>query len=237
MLSSKNILVLGGNSEITSKILDALSSNGANVTFVCSKEMDEITFLKKQYQLDFYDFTLFSGFVNQHLRHPFDGMVYAGGKGGVRPLKLNSPEFVHSMFHENVFTFFELVRLLLKNRLIQDGASIVALSSVSSIKGLKSKSVYSASKAALDAALRGMAAELAFKGIRVNSIQKGWVRSDMELDFIQNNMTLDKDKDLEKQILGPINSTEVANLTVFLLSDLVKSITGTSIVLDGGYTI
>lgn len=237
MLLSKNILVLGGNSEISLKIVDILSASGADVTFVSSKETDDITFLKQQFHVNFYDFTLFSTFVNEYFKHPFDGIVYAGGTGGVRPLKLNNPEFVQSMFHENVFAFFELVRLLLKKRLINKGASIVALSSVSSIKGLKSKSVYSASKAALDAAVRGMAAELAEKKIRVNSIQKGWVSSDMNLDFIQSNMALSEDNDFSKQILGVIEPEELACLVQFLLSDAVKTLTGTNLLLDGGYTL
>lgn len=237
MLSLKNILVLGGNSDISLKIVESLTFSGADVTFVCSKEMDDITSLKKQYHIDFYDFTLFNTFVNEHLKHHFDGIVYAGGKGGVRPLKLNNADFVHSMFHENVFTFFELIRLLLKQRLIKEGASIVALSSVSSVKGLKSKSVYSASKAALDAAVRGMAAELADKKIRVNSIQKGWVSSDMNLDFIQSNMALSADNDLSKQLLGVIEPEELARLVQFLLSDTVTTLTGTNLLLDGGYTL
>jgi len=235
--SKKNILVLGGNSDITLNIVHCLSLSPSDVTFVCSNEISNITSLKEQFYIDFYDFTLFSVFVNDHLKHPFDGIVYAGGKGGVRPLKMNSPEFVHSMFHENVFTFFELVRLLLKKRLINKGASIVSMSSVSSIKGLKSKTVYSASKAALDAAVRGMAAELADKKIRVNSIQKGWVSSDMNLDFVQSNMALNRENDLDKQLLGPIEPIELANLTAFLLSDLGKAITGTAILIDGGYTL
>jgi NAD(P)-dependent dehydrogenase (short-subunit alcohol dehydrogenase family) len=237
MLSSKDILVLGTNSDISLKIVESLSLSGADVTFVCSKEMDNVKSLKEQYHIDFYDFTLFNAFVNEHLTHPFDGVVYAGGKGGVRPLKLNSSEFVHSMFHGNVFTFFELVRLLLKKRLINEGASIVALSSVSSIKGLKSKSVYSASKAALDAAVRGMAAELADKKIRVNSIQKGWVSADMNLDFIQSNMALSENNDFSRQLLGVIEPKELARLVEFLLSDAVTTLTGTNLLLDGGYTL
>lgn len=114
---------------------------------------------------------------------------------------------------------------------------MVALSSVSSIKGLKSKAVYSASKAALDAAVRGVAAELAPQGIRVNSILKGWVDADMSLDFIQSNMTLSGGSDFEQQLLGAISPQEIANLVEFLLSDKVKSITGTNILIDGGYTL
>ena len=70
-------------------------------------------------------------------------IVFAEGTGGVRPVKLNREAFVAEMFQKNVFSFFEFIRVLIKQKLIATGASIVALSSVSSIKGLKSKSVYS----------------------------------------------------------------------------------------------
>jgi NAD(P)-dependent dehydrogenase (short-subunit alcohol dehydrogenase family) len=167
----------------------------------------------------------------------FKGVVFAEGIGGVRPAKLNTESFVEEMFRLNTFSFFELIGVLLKERLLAEGASVVCLSSVSSIRGLKSKTVYSASKAALDAAVRGMAAELAPKKIRVNSIQKGWVRSDMNLDFIQSNRAINSEDDYEKQVLGAIEPTEIANLMVFLLSDKVRTMTGTAILLDGGYTL
>ena len=237
MLTSKSVLVLGGGSEICLKILDILSSNGASITFMCSQNNPKVENLKSQFNINFYDFKVLDELVNKQLLYPFDGIVFAGGKGGVRPLKLNNAEFVRTMFHENIFTFFELMRLLLKKKLINEGASVVALSSVSSIKGLKSKSVYSASKAALDGAIRGMAAELADKKVRVNSIQKGWVSSDMNLDFIQNNMALSEENDLNKQLLGPIQPEEIAQLVQFLLSDNISTLTGTNILLDGGYTV
>jgi NAD(P)-dependent dehydrogenase (short-subunit alcohol dehydrogenase family) len=141
------------------------------------------------------------------------------------------------MFERNVFAFLEIIRHLLKKRLINEGASILALSSVSSIKGLKSKSVYSASKAALDAAIRGIAAELSSKKIRVNSIQKGWVSSDMNLGFIKSNTAISESDDFSRQLLGAIEPEELANLVTFLLSDAVKTLTGQAIVLDGGYTL
>lgn len=167
----------------------------------------------------------------------FKGIVYAEGIGGVRPVKMVSDLFLQEMFNANVFRFFDLVRSLIKLRKIADGASIVTLSSVSSIKGLKSKSVYSASKAALDASVRGIAAELAPKGIQVNSILKGWVDADMSLDFIKSNLELAEDDDLANQPLGPIDPDEIANLIRFLLSDQIRTITGTSIIVDGGYTL
>lgn len=239
MLLGKNILVFGSNSEINLSIAERIVSDQAGKLFYVSPEkvdLDQngtVEFI----QLNFYDNTELESLVELLGNEKIDGIVYAGGTGGVRPLKLNSPEFVSQMFHQNVFTFFEIIRIMTKKRLINEGASIVALSSVSSIKGLKSKSVYSSSKAALDAAVRGMATELADKKIRVNSIQKGWVSSDVNLDFIQSNMAVAENNDFEKQVLGAIDPKEIANLVVFLLSDQVKTLTGTNVLLDGGYTL
>jgi NAD(P)-dependent dehydrogenase (short-subunit alcohol dehydrogenase family) len=82
-----------------------------------------------------------------------------------------------------------------------------------------------------------MAAELSDRRIRVNSILKGWVLSDMKKDFIRSNMDLNEKNDFQKQLLGIIDPVEVANTVAFLLSDAVKTITGTSVLLDGGYTM
>jgi NAD(P)-dependent dehydrogenase (short-subunit alcohol dehydrogenase family) len=190
-LTGKNILILGGNSAINEHMVLAIVEEGANVSFICSADSglqskSALTVIEH----DFYQFEANKEIEPQLTSKQWDGVVYAGGKGGVRPVKLNSADFVENMFKANVFTFFEWIRLLAKKRCLKKGASIVALSSISSIKGLKSKSVYSASKAALDAAVRGMAAELADKKIRVNSIQKGWVSTDMNLDFIQDRKSV-----------------------------------------------
>ena len=239
MLDHKRILVFGGDSEIAISICEQiLAQHAAEVMFISQMNSKHPIHPRLTHiEYDFNSNSDHGALLEKMIGHSWDGWVFAGGIGGVRPLKLNNQEFVQEMFQANVFSFIEWSRLLLSKRCLNVGSSIVALSSVSSIKGLKSKTVYSASKAALDAAVRGVAAELADKKIRVNSIQKGWVSSDMNLDFIQSNMALSRESDLDKQLLGPIEPIEVANLTVFLLSDLVKSITGTAILIDGGYTL
>lgn len=167
----------------------------------------------------------------------FSGIVYAAGIGGVRPLGLMSTNFVHQMMNANLYAFLEFARLLTKKTRFENGGSIVAISSVSSIKGLKSKIAYSASKAALDAAVRGMAAELADRKIRVNSIRKGWVEADLKHDFIQDNIALSANDDHSKQLLGTIDTEDLAKLVCFLLSDDSKFISGTNVLLDGAYSI
>jgi NAD(P)-dependent dehydrogenase (short-subunit alcohol dehydrogenase family) len=237
MLSGKRILVFGNSSEISRQILQKISDAGFPQMIFCPE--DEVG------DMDLPDFTVipFTGESSKQLERfisleqSVDGLVFAGGIGGVRPAKLNSVSFVRQMFERNVFAFLEIIRFLLKKRLVNEGASILALSSVSSIKGLKSKSVYSASKAALDAAVRGLAAELSTKKIRVNSIQKGWISSDMDLSFIKSNTAISQEDDFSRQLLGAVEPQELANLVTFLLSDSVKTLTGQAIVLDGGYTL
>ena len=80
------------------------------------------------------------------IENDFDGVIFGAGIGRVRPIKLNKIDFVKTMFDANVFSFIELMRHVVKRNFLNDGASIVGLSSVSSIKGLKSKEVYSALK-------------------------------------------------------------------------------------------
>ena len=243
MFEDKKIVFFGTGNEISSEIVRNLLAQKASVTFIAPSEFSTPVSWKEQVSnyliQDYYEVEIIESLFKNELKEErgFDGFIFGGGIGGVRPIKLSKNDFVKNMFDANVFSFLELMRHIVKKGFLNDGASIVALSSVSSVKGLKSKTAYSASKAALEGAVRGCAAELADRKIRVNAIQKGWVTSDMNLDFIQDNRSLNDDSDFKKQLLGAIEPHELSNLILFLLSDQVKTLTGTSILLDGGYTL
>lgn len=245
-LSGKKILVVGATSGIGQAItLRALQSGAMIVAVDESKELlEEMKLSMDSGELNIESFSIFSSeLIEPYLQNlfttfgPFNGFVFCAGIGGVRPLSLSTVAFNSEMMHANYLTFLEFVRCLSKRKKLSDGGSIVAVSSVASVKGLKSKIAYSASKAALDASVRNLAAELSEKKIRVNSIQKGWVSSDMQKDFIQSNQSISQDDDFKRQLLGVIEPDEIANTTVFLLSDAAPSLTGTSVLLDGGYTL
>ena len=146
------------------------------------------------------------------------------------------PNNVCSIMNDNFGVFVEIIRSLKKNRGLKDNASIVALSSISSIRAMKAKMAFCASKAALDASIRCLAVELLEKGIRVNSVQKGFVDEDFEKGHIQDINAIN-DGSINKSILRITKASEIANLIAFLLSDATQTITGTSIVIDGGYTL
>jgi NAD(P)-dependent dehydrogenase (short-subunit alcohol dehydrogenase family) len=238
-LRNKNIICFTADNEISSTIVSAiLEDQPAHLSIIGSSVLNVSDHSNVHHYAPTEEDTI-EKILTEKLPQEiaFNGLVFGWGKGGVRPAKMNSASFVRDMFEQNVFSFLEISRILLKKRRLSEGGSIVVLSSVSSMKGLKSKSVYSASKAALDAAVRGLAAELSTKKIRVNSIRKGWVSSDMNLSFIESNRSISAEDDLNRQLLGPIHPEEIAHLVTFLLSDKLKTLTGQSLVVDGGYTL
>jgi|WetSurSiteA1Bulk_404760.scaffolds.fasta_scaffold00362_2 NAD(P)-dependent dehydrogenase (short-subunit alcohol dehydrogenase family) len=245
-LTGKQILVAGATSETGQSIIDQLINLGARVVMTDNTEEKPVVLQKilDNKNAVFYAFDIYNNseiepnFKRITDKHGvFNGFVYCAGIGGVRPLAQTKYSFTSEMMNANLYSFVEMVRCITRKKSFSQGGSIVAISSVSSIKGLKSKTAYCASKAAIDASVRCMAAELSERKIRVNSILKGWVESDMKNEFIKSNMELNGDDDLRRQILGIIDSAEIANTVAFLLSDATKSITGTSLLLDGGYTL
>ncbi|MBE0654872.1 MAG: SDR family oxidoreductase, partial [Bacteroidales bacterium] len=227
-LTGKQILVAGALSETGQAIVSQLKQLGARVVIIDKigeKPVEKERVLKGKIK-DFYDFDIYENSdiefnIERIIKEcgVLNGFVYCAGIGGVRPISLTKYAFISEMMNANLLSFIEIVRCITKKNRFSDGGSIVALSSVSSIKGLKSKTAYCASKAALDASVRCMAAELSDRRIRVNSILKGWVLSDMKNDFIISNMDLNEMNDLKKQLLGITEPVEVANTVAFLLSD------------------
>lgn len=212
-LEGKRILAVGSGSSLDQAIVQTLQELGAEVCVM--DEMSDVTAGD--------DVT-------------FDGLFWGGMHSDFRPLKMVSHDNMAQIMDDNYFKFIDLLRDLMKRKRIGKNASIVAMSSISSIRAMKAKMVFSAAKAALDASVRSLALELAPKGIRINTIQKGAVDADFEKDHIQAVSAIN-DEMASRQVLGLTAAAEVANLVAFLLSDATKTMTGTSIVIDGGYTL
>lgn len=166
-----------------------------------------------------------------------DGVVCAAGILTSLPFQFSGPEKVEHAFHINVFSVIELVRLLIKKKKILKGGSVVFLSSISGTTITYSGSgVYGATKASLEAIAKNLAIELAHKGIRVNSLMPGMI----DTPLIHNGEFTDEQlkADMSRYPLGRYgHPEEVAYGAIYLLSDASSFITGTGIVIDGGFTI
>jgi len=115
------------------------------------------------------------------------------------------------------------------------GGSIIFISSVMGVVGENGKTMYSMTKGALISAVKSLSIELATRKIRINAISPGVVETPMSKNAIysRNEESLDKIKSLHPLGLG--QPEDVANACVFLLSDASKWITGTNMLVDGGY--
>ena len=113
---------------------------------------------------------------------------------------------------------------------------IMAVSSLGAIRAVPNYAAVGASKAALESLVRHLAVELGPRGIRVNTISAGVVDTDALKKFPNRDDIIGKS--LERTPLGRLTTPEdVADLALFLCSDLAKMIHGQIVVVDGGYAI
>lgn len=163
------------------------------------------------------------------------GLVHCAGISSRKPLNVLKRDRFSNVMDVNFFAFVELVKQITRKNRFKDGGSIVVMSSISSLRGYKAKTEYCVSKAAIDAFVRCMALELAPKRIRINSVMPGEVLTPMGMK--SRVMAIDAGSTIKDAPLGPTDPYEVANLIAFLLSDATKTITGTSICIDGGLSV
>ena len=163
------------------------------------------------------------------------GFVHAAGIGPVIPIKMVSFKEMLEIFTVNYFSFMLMVRQFVKKK-YSDGGSIVAVSSVAAQAGWQGLSSYAGSKGALNASIRSLAVELADKGFRVNAVLPSNIQTDMLAAMLS---VLDKtgiEEIKRKQPLGFGMPEDIANSAVFLLSPKSGFITGSNLIVDGGYT-
>lgn len=241
-LDNKKVLVVGASSKIGMDIVSALDRMGCHL-ILWDRDRNDPESLQRNSthewvsDIDYFDLEIIEqGFKRQQtLFENLNGIVFCSSEGDLRPLSLTKPVHMLDLMSKNCFSFVEIVRLLSKRKFLLDGGSIVAISSVSGLVGLKSKLAYSASKAALNSVIRSLAVELGDRKIRANTIVKGGLTIDYELEHIRNAATISGDTILQSQFLGLTSLEELTGLTLFLLSDLSKTMTGQNLVLDGGY--
>lgn len=166
-----------------------------------------------------------------------DGVVLCAGQGTVVPFKMADRKKIDPIFEINYFAPVELLRLILKKRKLANGSSVVFVSSIGGVDSITiGNSIYGASKAAFNSAMRFCALELAPKKIRVNSVCPGMVNTSL----IKGGAVSEEQHqaDMQKYPLKRYGEPEdIAHGIVYLLSAASSWVTGHSLVIDGGYTV
>jgi 3-oxoacyl-[acyl-carrier protein] reductase len=151
------------------------------------------------------------------------------------PLGATSLGVAREVLDTNILGVFWLTQAMLP--LMRDGSRIVNISSVAGrTASAEGRSLYRASKAAVDAFTRNWALELAPRRIRVNAIAPGMIETDMTVDYLGDPETRAR---LEKRHpFGKLGSaSEIADAVLFLCSDQSRFVTGQSLNVSGGFVI
>lgn len=165
------------------------------------------------------------------------GFVHAAGFDHIMPFSLTKAQTFRDMYEVNVIAGLELIKMLSKKKYTPDtGASYLYISSIMSNVGNYGLSSYCASKSAISSLVKSLALEYAEKGVRVNSVNPGYVDTPMLQRSFAKMTAVEIEGIKAAHPLGLGKPEDVSALVCFLLSDHSRWITGTNIVIDGGYS-
>lgn len=229
-LEGKTILVTGATSGIGESAVIHFLSQGAKVVALARNELK----LKKLKDISpFKVSTLSVDLLDEYgfeLPEPVTGIFHSAGYELLLPaFKMNPDEFEDLMCISAgcIYTLLQSCSAMV--------TSVVLMSSVASIKGTSGMSAYAASKAAVDAMTRSLAVEYAPR-IRFNSIVAGAVETPMHYRIKAKVGAAAMESHNKEHLLGFGKPLDIAKAASFLLSDEARWITGTNMVVDGGFS-
>lgn len=240
-LEGKKILITGASSGIGRAVAVECSKAGACVivTGRNKERLDETMKLLSGsgHEMIVSDFTSPDD-VEQLLNNicTLDGFVGNAGYTRSIPVEFTEKEELQNIFNVNAQVNMMLVAGMLRNKKLKKGASLVFTSSISgNLVAYKGGSMYAASKAAISGYVKAAAIELARRKIRVNAVCPGMIDTHVMGDeFTEEQLKEDARRYPLKRYGRP---EEVAYGIMFLLSDAASFITGTNLIIDGGYTV
>ncbi len=164
-----------------------------------------------------------------------NGIFHSAGAYFSLPMKVSKQRHIDSVFAASVNGAYGIAKAASQRKVLSDGGSVVFMSSVAGERGHGGLAAYGGSKAAVLGLTRALALEVAPRRVRVNAITASTIETEMHLRTIENaNMDYVAAGEA-RHPLGFGRPEDVANAVIFLLSDAAQWVTGTSLVVDGGY--
>ena len=243
LLKDKNIIITGASRGIGKGIVELFVKNGANVAFsyigdssqAKSIEADFSNHKQKvvSYMSDASNFEQSQKLINDVVNDfgSIDVLINNAGITIDNLLMRMSEEDFQNVIDVNLKSVFNTTKAILRTMLKQRSGSIINMSSVVGVKGNAGQSNYSASKAGMIGFTKSMALELGSRNIRCNCIAPGFIETEMTEQLSDDVVQSWRDS-IPLKRGGSTN--DVANVALFLASDLSSYVTGQVINVCGG---
>lgn len=221
-MKGKNIVIIGGNSGIGKVVLELAEASGANVfSYSRSGEGDG----KLDVTEDFTEIP--------NLPAMIDGLVYCPGSINLKPFHRISPADFKEEMELNFFGAVRVLQACMKSMKKSDSASVVLYSTVAVQTGMGFHSGIASAKGAVEGLVRSLAAEWAPSNIRVNAVAPSLTDTPLAEQLLSTD---DKRTASDKRHpLGRIGKpADIAEATMFLLSEKSSWMTGQILAVDGG---
>jgi len=249
MVKDKVCIVTGAARGIGASIVRKLAENGANVAFTyvsdssaeraaaLENELNSTGVKVKAYKSNASDFAQCETLVNDVLKEfaKIDVCVNNAGISKDNLLLRLSPDQWDDVMAVNLKSVYNMTKQVIRPMMKAKAGSIINMSSIIGIRGNAGQSSYAASKAGIIGFTKSIALELGSRNIRCNAIAPGFIETDMT-DYLKEGDAAEKFlKDIPLGRFG--KADEVADLTLFLASDMSSYITGEVISICGGLSI
>ena len=244
-MEGKRILVTGASSGIGRSCAIELSKLGASIIIVARRKnhLEETLSMMSGSSHSVAPFDLTTGekivtWMKELCRDsgPVDGLLHSAGISFTLPIRATTQDMLASVISANLESSYFLAKALRQKGVRSISSSLVMIGSVMSLVGQPGLTAYSASKGALITLAKSLALEFAAEGIRVNVIAPGHVHTPMA-DTVEKSLPEEAVKKIAaSHPLGVGKPEDIAFACAYLLSDAARWVTGTTLVVDGGYT-
>jgi 3-oxoacyl-[acyl-carrier protein] reductase len=246
LLENKVVIVTGAARGIGEGIALKLAEHGAHIafTFISEGSAEKAKALEekliasgvkaKSYRSNASEFAECETFVNDVIKEfgSIDVCVNNAGISKDNLLLRLTPENWDEVMNTNLKSVFNMTKQVIRPMMKVKRGSIINMSSVIGLMGNAGQSSYAASKAGIIGFTKSVAKELGSRNIRCNAIAPGFVETDMT-SYLKEGEQADKYK--AGIPLGRFGTVEdIANVTLFLASELSAYVTGQVISIDGG---
>ena len=243
LLEGKTAIITGASRGIGTGIAEVFAKNGANVAFTYSSSVEAANELEKElialgvkakgYKSNAASFTESQELADAVVAEfgSIDVLINNAGITKDNLLMRISEEDFDSVIEVNLKSVFNMTKAVQRTMLKQRKGSIINMSSVVGVKGNAGQTNYAASKAGIIGFSKSVALELGSRNIRSNVIAPGFIETEMTAKLDEKTVQGWRDSIPLKRGGSP---EDVANVCVFLASDMSAYVTGQTLNVDGG---